>query len=217
MTKLAHSYSAIKLFENCPLRYYRQRVVKDIVDEPGAASLYGTRVHEDLEKRIRDKAPLPDDQSKMEPICRRLDAEPDVVAEKELVLNADLEPTTWWADDAWLRSKIDVLVIDGDRALVIDWKTGKRRPDTFQMDLFAAQVFKHYPNINTVRTMLAWVKFNETDVEDYHRDGMNHLWADVMQRIRRIYDALEMGNWPARPSGLCRYCPARGDCEYAKL
>ena len=43
--KLAHSYSSIKLFENCPLRYYRQRIKKDVVDEGGEASKHGERIH----------------------------------------------------------------------------------------------------------------------------------------------------------------------------
>jgi len=46
--KLSHSYSAIKLYENCPLRYFRQRIVKDVVDEGGEASKYGERIHEYL-------------------------------------------------------------------------------------------------------------------------------------------------------------------------
>ena len=43
--RLSHSYSSIKLFENCPLRYYRQRIKKEVVDEGGEASKHGERIH----------------------------------------------------------------------------------------------------------------------------------------------------------------------------
>ena len=56
---LAHSYSSMKMFENCPQRYYRQRILKDIKDEGGEASMYGERIHEMLEHRLRDNTELP--------------------------------------------------------------------------------------------------------------------------------------------------------------
>jgi len=43
------------------------------------------------------------------------------------------------------------------------------------------------------------------------------VWAEVMKRIQRIRDAAEHDNWPARPSGLCRFCPCQRDCDYARV
>ena len=137
--------------------------------------------------------------------------------EKELVLTDNLTPTTWWEPDAWLRSKLDILVIGGDMANVMDWKTGKRNADQFQMQLFAAQVFKHYPEVTRVKTSLVWLKDMAMDTEVYYRSGVNTIWAEVMKRIQRINDSLEHDNWPAKPSGLCRYCPARHNCDYARV
>lgn len=215
--KLSHSYSAIKLYENCPLRYYRQRVVKDVVDEGGEASKYGERQHALLENRLKGE-PLPNDAVSYEPLCKAVEHASkggELHVEKELVLNQNLEPTGWWDADAWLRSKLDVLVLKGDTALVMDWKTGKRRPDMFQMELFAVQVFKHYPEVMQVKTSLVWLKTNEMDTEVYDRPVANKIWTDVMTRIRRIYESVEHDKWPAKPSGLCRYCPARFDCDFA--
>jgi hypothetical protein len=215
---LQHSYSAIKLYENCPQRYYRQRVLKDVVDEGGDASRYGERIHKMLEERLRDGTPLPIEAASYEPLCRSLEAAAEggeVTVEKELSLTEELSPTGWWEPDAWLRSKLDVLVIKGDRAVVFDWKTGKRNPDFFQMGIFAVQVFKHYPDVRRVDTSLVWLRQYEMDTEVYLRTKVNALWADILSRIRRIYQSAEYDNWPAKPSGLCRYCPARHDCAYA--
>lgn len=218
--KLAHSYSAIKLYENCPLRYYRQRVVKDVVDQGGEASKHGERIHKFLEKRLAENAQLPQEAERYEPLCvsvEKIAKSGTLYVEKELVLTDELKPTGWWDTDAWLRSKLDVLVVVGDTAVVMDWKTGKRRVDFFQMQLFAAQVFKHYPEVQMVKTSLVWLKTMQMDTEIYSRINANDLWQDILSRIQMIYKSADNDNWPAKPSGLCRYCPARHDCDYANV
>jgi RecB family exonuclease len=218
--RLSHSYSSIKLYENCPLRYYRQRILKDVVDEGGEASKHGERIHTFLENRLKVDATLPQEVAHYEPLCamvERIAAGGELEIEKELVLNENLTPTGWWDADAWLRSKLDVLVINGHDAIVMDWKTGKRKADFFQMQMFAAQVFKHYPNVVRVKTILVWLKTLEQDTETYNRININEVWAEVMRRIQRIHSSQEHDNWPAKPSGLCRYCPCRHNCDFARV
>ena len=202
------------------MRYFRQRVVKDVVDEGGEASKYGERVHAFLEARLKENALLPQEVAHYESLCaavERIAHNGELFVEKELVLTDNLTPTTWWEPDAWLRSKLDILVISGNMANVMDWKTGKRNADQFQMQLFAAQVFKHYPEVTRVKTSLVWLKDMTMDTETYYHSGVNTIWAEVMKRIQRINDSLEHDNWPAKPSGLCRYCPARHNCDYARV
>ena len=217
--RLSHSYSSIKLFENCPLRYYRQRITKDVVDEGGEASKHGERIHAFLENRLKGSG-LDAEIAQYEPLClsvEKLARQGELYIEQELVLTDNLTATGWWDADAWLRSKLDVLVIVGGEAVVMDWKTGKRNADQFQMQLFAAQVFKHYPDVQRVKTSLVWLKTMEMDTNTYKRSGVNAIWAEVMKRIQRIHSSLEHDNWPAKPSGLCRYCPCRHDCDYARV
>ena len=217
--QLSHSYSSIKLFENCPLRYYRQRIKKEVVDEGGEASKYGERIHAFLESRLKGSG-LEPEVAQYEPLCvsvERLARQGSLHIEHELVLTENLTPTGWWDADAWLRSKLDVLVIVGQDAVVMDWKTGKRNADQFQMQMFAAQVFKHFPDVQRVKTSLVWLKTMEMDTNTYQRTDANVIWAEIMKRIQRIHDAYDHANWPARPSGLCRFCPCRYDCDYARV
>lgn len=217
--RLSHSYSSIKLFENCPLRYYRQRIKKEVIDEGGEASKHGERIHTFLENRLKGSG-LPAEVEQYEPLCKsveKLATQGELHIEKELVLTENLTPTGWWDADAWLRSKLDVLVIIGNDAVVMDWKTGKRNADQFQMQMFAAQVFKHYPDVVRVKTSLVWLKTMEMDTNSYNRVNVNPIWAEVMKRIQRIHDAYDHANWPAKPSGLCRFCPCRHDCDYARV
>jgi hypothetical protein len=216
--KLAHSYSSIKLYENCPYRYFRQRILKDVIDEGGEASKHGERIHSFLENRLKANADLPQEIAHYEPLCTSIaNTKGELFVEQEMVLNANLEPTGWWDADAWLRSKLDILIVDKHDAIVMDWKTGKRKVDFFQMQMFAAQVFKHYPDVQRVKTTLLWLKDMKMDTEQYTRLNINEIWCDIMQRIGRIEKSVEHDNWPAKPSGLCRYCPARHDCDFARI
>lgn len=144
-------------------------------------------------------------------------AKGELHVEKEMVLNAELEPTGWWSRDAWLRSKLDVLVVVGDTAIVADWKTGKRRPDMFQMEIFAAQVFKHITRVNTVKAMLVWLKDMQSDTETYHRvTDYQGVMGGILSATKRIENSVAKNVWPAKPSGLCNYCPAQGTCEWSR-
>lgn len=93
--------------------------------------------------------------------------------------------------------------------------TGKRRPDPMQLELFALQAFAHYPDVKTVKSTYFWVKDNATDSAMYKRNEAGPMWNKLLAKINRIEQSLETDNWPARPSGLCRFCPARNICEFA--
>jgi len=216
---LSHSFSSIKMFENCPLRYYHQRILKSVVDQGGEASQHGERVHKYIEERL--KGTLSEEHIseivKLEPIIASIELVAQggtLETEQQLTLNKDLKPTTWFAKDAWMRSILDVCVRRGKKALVCDWKTGKRRPDFTQLELFALQVFAHYPEIEKVETGFIWTQDLAFDRETYRRKDAPAMWAGLLERVRRIEQAAEANVWPAKPSGLCRFCPCSKLCPH---
>jgi len=140
----------------------------------------------------------------------------ELLVEQELTLNVELKPTGWSDDDAWLRTKIDVLVINQKDAKVLDWKTGKRKPDFDQLELYALQIFTHYPEVERVAVGFVWLKDKAMDREVYMRQDAATLWTKLLTQIKRIEKSVETDNWPARPSGLCRFCPARHLCPSAQ-
>lgn len=206
------------MYENCPQRYYRQRIKKDVRDVGSAASKEGEKVHKALELRLDEGKPLPKDLEHMEPLCAKLDAAAgELFAEQKYTLNERLDVVDWFDDGAWIRVMIDVLIINGTTAVVIDWKNGKRNIDHFQMESTAAQIFMHYPEIETVKTTLVWVKHGKTDPETYTRkDNFNSSWEAIYERVALIEKSVEKDEWPAKPSGLCGWCPAQTSCQYAK-
>lgn len=217
--KLSHSFSSIKMYENCPYRYYHQRVKKSVVDQGGEASLYGERVHKFLEDRLKGDAPLPQEVEGYEHLVgavEKLCKGGELLTEQELTLNIDLKPTGWFDKDAWLRTKIDVLILKNNTAVVLDWKTGKRRPDFSQLELYAAQVFTHHPHITRISSGFVWLKDSAMDKSVYTREEHHELWQSVLERIARIEKSLETDTWPAKPSGLCKFCPAKHLCRYSR-
>ena len=57
--KYTWSYSSIGLFKQCPQKYYRIRVKKDIVEPESDAMRYGTDVHKAAEDYIKEDTPIP--------------------------------------------------------------------------------------------------------------------------------------------------------------
>ena len=216
--RLTHSFSALKMYENCPKRYLHQRVLQEVQDEGGEASIYGVRVHESLEHRLQSNTKLPEESERYEPLCQTIESMGgEVFVEKQVALDDNLTPTSWESPNAWLRSILDVLVILDNKAVIMDWKTGKRRPDPTQLEIFALQIFKHFPDIREVTASFLWLKTMDIDTEIYTRDDTQEMWARLLARLQRIYNSLEEDNWPAKPSGLCRFCPCRHFCDDARL
>ena len=215
---LAHSYSAFKQFETCAKQYQMQRVTRVVKPSFGEASVYGNRIHKQLENRLRDKLPLPAESAKYELLCKSFEDLPgQLLVEQEMTLNAKLEIVGWWDDDAWLRVKADVLVLHLDTAVVSDWKTGKHRPDNFQLEILAVSTFKHYPDVQRVKASFVWLKDMRMDHVNYTRDDCAALWTKLHGKVSRIEAALKEDVWPAKPSGLCPYCPAKNLCEFANV
>ena len=221
MTQVSHSYSSLKMYENCPKRYYHQRITKEVSDSGSEATRYGERVHKALEDRLTGDSKLTDETVKYEALCNsisKMKEHPEfseLLLEEKLTVTEHYTPTGWWSDDAWLRSILDVLILFKDRAIVMDWKTGKRRPDFTQLEMFALQVFSHFPHINRVTTSFVWLKDMKQDKRSFCRDLSGEMQGHLNGRVARINQSLANDDFPAKPSGLCRWCPCYEWCEYA--
>jgi hypothetical protein len=212
MVKLAHSYSALKTFEQCPKKYYALKIAKSFKDQGGTASDYGDRIHKALEKRLKENKKLPQEAERYEPICKSIIEAANakgakLEAEREMTLNDNFEPTTWFGHDAWLRCKLDVLVCTDKTAVVMDWKTGKRKPDMLQLELNALTIFMHYPDVNKVKVTFVWLQTMEQDTETFTREQLPDMFVNLNTRVAKIERALKLNDWPAQQSGLCGYCP----------
>jgi len=131
MTIPPWSYSSLKTFETCPRKYQAEKVTKEVPYTETEATIYGTELHKAAEEFIRDGTPIPERFSFIQPYMDKLAAYPgEKHCEMKLgVKRADdrLVACGFFDSDVWFRGVADLVIIDGDRARIIDYKTGKTR------------------------------------------------------------------------------------------
>jgi hypothetical protein len=137
-----------------------------------------------------------------------------VIAEMEFAFTKDWQPTTYWAKDCWTRGKIDVIVIGAKDAIILDWKTGKRRPDFGQLEYYALAL--GLIGITEIRGYFAWIKTREFDSTYIDANIIRHVKELFTGKAARLEQAYETDVWPAKTSALCAYCPVVQDCEEAR-
>jgi len=215
---LAHSYSAVKEFENCPRKYHVVRILKQVKQKDTEATLYGTAVHKAFEEFIRDKTPLPETFKSYEPFVERLaQIRADVRCEEKLGIRSDFTPCGFFDKDVWFRGIPDFLAIDRERgvARLADYKTGKtsRYADVGQLELMAAMVMSHHPEINIVKGALLFVVVGDVIKAEFSREQLPEIFSKWAGRANMIEAAVDHGVWNPKQSALCRFCPVN-TCEY---
>ena len=206
----AWSYSALNQFETCPKQYYEEKIAKSVPFRESEAMADGKADHKALELRVVRNKPLPLGRRHLERFAKLVEKLPGSTTHGELkaALNANYEPCDWFADDVWVRVIIDVIKTGDDSAFILDWKTGKRKPDLDQLALMAAVVFSQLPEMQRITAALVWTKSAKLDKKVYKREELPALWNRFLPRVERFQHAFKTTTYPAKPSGLCRrHCP----------
>jgi len=205
------SFSRIKAFDTCPKQFYHTAVLKQFPYVESDAMRYGTEFHKAAEDFIRDGTPVAERFAFAQPVLDALASKPgDKHCEYKFGLTAELEPCGFFDDDVWFRGIVDLIIIDGDVATIVDYKTGKsaRYAEKGQLELMALAMFKHFPQVTKVRGGLVFVIANEAVKSTYSLDGTSALWKKWLTEYAKMDKAFEVGVWNPRPSGLCRrHCP----------
>lgn len=207
---LPYSISSLGAYETCPRRYYLTKIAKTAREKSSPATAHGNEVHRALELAVRGTEGLPAKYATYQPIVARVLASPGVKdAERNFALNASFKPVDYWDKAAWVRGKIDLTVSRTKSATALDWKTGKpKRDDNGQLALTAAAIFAEKPYLETVRTGYVWLAHNKIEAETYKREDVAGIWQSFLPRVGRMVRSAETGDFPPKPSGLCReWCP----------
>ena len=126
-----------------------------------------------------------------------------------------------------MRGKNDFMVIDGERACILDHKTNKARKDyTRQGVLLSLFVFYLFPQVKEAKVCFCftcemgeqttgdWLKQQFKYVDTYTRGQIPDMWKKFLGDLKDYKRAFETDVWPCRSSGLCKgYCPV-SDCEH---
>lgn len=217
MKKTAWSFSALSVFESCRKKFYHLRIRKDVKDGDSEAAAEGKIVHDALFNYVIHGKALP---VKLRPFQKVAEAYrkrgtvcDDLQGELKLCLNEKLEPVDWFAKDAWVRAVVDLLLVKGNTAILVDWKTGKRKPAFDQLELSAALLSRYMPEIENFHLVFEWLRDGERDATDLKKSDMKSVWLKFFPRVNEIEEAKALTEFPASPSGLCGWCPVV-DCPH---
>ena len=214
---LTWSYSSLGLFQQCPRKYYHLRVIKDIKEPETTAILYGKEVHLALEEYIRDGKPIPPQFNQFQSIADMLKAIPgEKLCEYKMGLTKDIQACGFFDENVWFRGVADLVIINGDTARVIDYKTGKssQYADTKQLELMALAIFKHFPKVRRVKAGLVFLVCDDFVKADYVKKDAPLAWLKWIEETDRLQASHDNDVWNAKPNFTCRsYCLVK-DCEH---
>ena len=211
------SYSALKQYTNCPKQYQEMRVLKNYTVKETEAIIYGKAVHEALELYVKEDKPLPKNYLRFKPMVDTLiNIKGDKYPEYEMALTHAKLPCDFHSEDRWVRGIADLVIVDGDTAYVIDYKTGSNRyPDPKQLRLMSLILFTHFPDVQRVKGGLLFVMKNSFITEEYLRKDMDKSWGMFEQSLKRLETSYESDVWQANPTPLCKWCSVV-TCDFNK-
>lgn len=224
---VAWSYSRFSDYDRCAALYGYKHVQK-LAEEENAAMERGNIVHKTLAQYVRGDIPLENPMSTA-PIpgwtyfgnlLNEL-REMDPLVEQEWGFTNRWRATGWFSNDTWFRSKLDVgLIYEDNTAEVIDFKTGKKRPEhKKQAELYAISLMCRYPQIESVSVRYWYLDVRERkDAETVYRFSKENavsllkLWTSRAEKM--LADKILAPN-PGAHCGWCSYSKSKnGPCKY---
>ena len=212
------SFSGLKTFQQCPRKYYHTKVAKDVIETGSDATRYGTSFHLVAEEYVRDGKSIPPEFAQYTPVLEAFNAIPGVkLCEVKLGLTRDYTACDFDAPDVWWHGIADLVIINEEKGLAhsVDYKTSKsaRYADLKQLDLVAAGIFAKFPNVDRIKSALAFVVSNEFVKKEHHRHLFRNYLEQPARDVARIEAALSNDVWNAVDGPLCKFCPVK-HCEY---
>ncbi len=212
------SYSGLKDYVNCPRQYYEVKVAKNFTKRPTQQMLYGTAVHSALENYVKDGRPLEKNYERYQPMLDALlGIDGERFPEYRMALNEDLNPCSFGGEEYWVRGIVDLLIVNGDTAHIVDYKTGSAKyPDVKQLRLMSLMTYAHFPQVNNIKAGLLFVAHNTFIDEEYKREQVSSMWENFIPELERLRLSHEHDKWPENPTPLCGWCPVT-TCQFQRV
>jgi hypothetical protein len=202
---LPWTWSDYEAYHTCPKAFYELKFRREFKEIPHESNQWGDEVHKALEANVKEGVPLTERFIQYVPLMQKLNAAPgEKLPELRLAVDDQLQPIDYKDPNAWNRGKSDLAIINGDKALSIDYKTGKKKAFSRQLELDACRIFVNYPQVQVVHTAFAWLQTNEWTRAFYKREQLHILWEGFYEGVSQMLWSHENNVWPAKPSGLCK-------------
>lgn len=211
------SPSSLKTFDTCPYQFRGKYLAKEVKWVQNEHAARGDRFHKDAEGYIEKKKPMTDEFRHLSPVLDIIRGwQGPKLVEATYSVKDDLTTSCEWKERT-VGSKIDLTNLASQEYVrLIDYKTGKIRPDPLQLDINVLCLFAALPNVQRIRG--AYLYTTEGDIgskRDYTREtDLPRIKHDIGNRIIKLKRAFAEDKFPKIKNGLCKnYCDVRS-CEF---
>lgn len=212
---IALSYSRLSVYEQCPFKFKAQYIDKTYPDDSNnPAFIRGNELHKQCDTYIKAtssakrKLLLCEEVKNVLPIIDRVSSQYDkIFSEQKLALNSSLTKCDWFSKATIYRAIIDMLAINKDTALIIDFKSGKVRKydnkPTGQLHLTACFIFALFPNVQQIATSYLFLDHKKTISKIFNREKYESLRITFMDMLTKVNTEKE---WPKTKNKYCCWC-----------
>lgn len=229
---IALSHSRLNDYNTCPLKFKAKYIDKNpIFKEDMSKSPHlvrGSNVHKALEnyvvQRTSGEEPkitsLPEVETTKPFIDKILGAYKVVLPESQIAVNSKWERVEWFSPDAYYRAIFDLIALNDDKFVIIDWKTGKMRDydggpsGKGQLHLAATIALSMWPNISRGSTAYSYVDHRQNIVKHFTQDDKQELVEHFDAEHAKVNSDTE---FKPKVNEFCKWCPlTRNDCPYSR-
>lgn len=210
------SHTFLVDFENCPRKAWHKFVARDLPKQKvmPEAMKWGIEVHEALAARLEHQTPLPANMpyEHLAGAVAKVAEGATLLTEKKLGMTTSAGQSGFFDNDVWFRGAVDVGIVNGNNAVIVDWKTGKKREDPYELEVFGLLLKIAYPGLQTVRGFYVWLK-DKAAGKLHDLSNFAATWNSIKGRTNQIERLDPAKEWPPNENPLCGFCPVL-TCEF---
>lgn len=208
------TFTMLNCYANiCPHQAYRRFVKKEFPFVSTPEMEWGNKVHTAFEYRVGGGKPLPVDMAQWEPFAAPFDGK-GARTEMKVALSPQGQVVDYFEKvNIRYRCKIDTSLINGERALLADWKTGgSKYENVFELEMQAMHLHAKFPQLKEIKGAYVWLKENRMG-KPYDLSDTAGTWRKCETIVGQIEADRRMGAFEKRKGPLCNWCPCV-DCEH---
>lgn len=227
----AWSYSRLATWRQCPFKA-KLTMIDKLKEPTNDAMMRGANIHKKLEVYMKERGGrAPKEAGPYKDMLRTLKKDRHkyrkYATEMQVAFDREGRQVDWFARTVWLRGIFDLFILKSDtEALIIDYKTGKKRDEHVdQADMYAALFYLLYKDVaaqlgakDVLTVQFLYVDQDDTSAtlnKTYSLEACELHW----KRFEKMGDAMTSAvAFVAKQGPLCKWCHFRkdngGPCEY---
>ena len=127
-----------------------------------------------------------------------------VASEVKLCVGNDLTAVDWTSKDGFFRAIVDVLILVGDKIILLDWKSSKEMRETKQLKRSAMVALLTFPKAAECTTVYVSSRGQPSITSTYTRADVLDIINEVKHTSGRLAESYELNLWTPIKSGLCK-------------